>query len=313
MKVCYRNISLSKLCELFGKKRQSYYKYSGRKQEQEVRSKLVLNRVSEIRKDSHRMGTLKLRSILMKEMGSAMTGLGRDAFFKLLRDNDLLVKCKRRFAITTQSNHRFKKWPDLVDRRHPKEPEQIWVSDITYIRIKNRWLYLCLITDAFSRKIMGYKLTHRPTAQACIAALNMAIASRMYPQSKLIHHSDRGIQYCSTSYVKVLQDNQIAISMTQSGSPYDNAVAERLNGILKSEYRMAETFPDYSMALKQLVKAVHIYNNFRPHMSCNFLTPQQAHQSWREETPPKVFPRQSLNERYVSRTSTRKTKTFDTL
>jgi len=265
----------------------------GREQEYSVRSGLVLARVREIRKDSHRMGALKLRSILTKEMGSAMIGLGRDAFFRLLRENDLLVKCKRRYAITTQSDHRFKKWPDLVQRRQALHPEQIWVSDITYIRIRDKWIYLCLITDAYSRKIVGYKLTHRPTAQACISALRMAIAHRMYPQNILTHHSDRGIQYCSTNYINILQENGIAISMTQSGSPYDNAVAERLNGILKNEYRMGETFPDYKTALNQLVKAVNIYNHFRPHMACNMMSPQQAHQEWKNQNVPGLFQKRS--------------------
>lgn len=293
MKSCYQNVSVSRLCGLFGRTRQSYYKYMGKQQEYSVRSGLVLARVREIRKDSHRMGTLKLRSILAKEMGSAMVGLGRDAFFRLLRENDLLVKCKRRYAITTQSDHRFKKWPDLVQRRHALRPEQIWVSDITYIRIRDKWIYLCLVTDAYSRKIVGYKLTHRPTAKSCISALKMAMSHRMYPQSDLTHHSDRGIQYCSTNYVNILKENGIAISMTQSGSPYDNAVAERLNGILKSEYRMAETFPDYKTALAQLVKAVNIYNHFRPHMACNMMSPQQAHQQWQSQNVPKGFQRRS--------------------
>lgn len=296
MKATYRNTSISSLCGLFGKTRQSYYKYLGNKQETQVRSDLILSRVREIRQDSHRMGALKLRSILSREMGSSMKGLGRDSFFRLLRENDLLVRCKRRYAVTTQSNHRFKKWPDLVKRSHPSRAEQLWVSDITYVRIKGKWIYLCLITDAFSRKIVGYRLSHRPTSQACIAALRMAISGRMYPERELTHHSDRGIQYCSSSYVKVLQDNGIAISMTESGSPYDNAVAERLNGILKHEYRMAETFPDYGRALAQLVRAVDIYNNFRPHMSCDMLSPQEAHQGWKEETPSKVFRRTSMDE-----------------
>lgn len=187
MKSCYQNVAVSKLCGLFGRTRQSYYKYSSRKQEYEVRGDLVLERVREIRRDSHRMGALKLRSILTREMGSGMVGLGRDAFFRLLRENDLLVKRKRRYAITTQSDHRFKKWPDLVCRKRAERPEQIWVSDITYIRIRQRWIYLCLVTDAYSRKIVGYRLSHKPTALACISALRMAISNRMYPESELMH------------------------------------------------------------------------------------------------------------------------------
>lgn len=294
MKVSFGNISLERLCGLFGKTRQSFYKKTAREQETEVRGRLVLKRVGEIRKDSHRMGCIKLRSILLREMGESMVGLGRDSFFALMRENNLLVKPRKRYVVTTQSRHRFKKWPDLVQRGHPDQPEQIWVSDITYVRIRHRWVYLCLITDAYSRKIVGYRLTHRPTAEACIGALRMAIRNRMYPDHDLIHHSDRGIQYCSTDYVRVLQAKGIAISMTQSGSPYDNAVAERLNGILKDEYRISETFRDYGEALAQVIKAVDIYNNFRPHMACDLISPQQAHESWEEETPRGIFQRPVL-------------------
>lgn len=304
MKVTYRAISLDRLCRLFGKSRQSYYKQNNRQQQADVRNQLVLERVREIRQHSHRMGTLKLRHILSREMGDAIRGLGRDAFFRLLRTNRLLIKPKKRYAISTQSDHRFKKWPDLVQRKQPERPEQLWVSDITYVRIKHRWLYLCLITDAFSRKIVGYKLTHSPTTKACLAALRMAINTRLYPEMKLMHHSDRGIQYCSVAYVNTLQAHDIAISMTASGSPYDNAVAERLNGILKHEYHMEDTFDDYSEALRQLVKAVDIYNNFRPHMSCNMLSPQEVHHSWKIENHPKPPKRRNQNARVKSKPST---------
>lgn len=273
----YPNASLSLLCGLFGKSRQAFYQAQSRVCNQQVRANLVLARVREIRQHSHKMGTLKLHHILSQELGSSLKGLGRDAFFKLLRDHKLLIKPRKRYVQTTQSNHRFKKWPDLVQRRQPKRPEALWVSDITYVRIQSRWLYLCLVTDAFSRKIMGYKLTHHPTTAACCAALKMAIDNRMYPDQPLMHHSDRGIQYCSQGYIALLQANGINISMTQSGSPYDNALAERVNGILKQEYNMSATFADYRQALKKLVKGVYVYNHLRPHHALDLHIPAAIH------------------------------------
>jgi putative transposase len=296
MRVCYGAVSMTKLCRLFGKTRQAYFKQINSSQKKEIRNALVISKIKEIRKDSYRMGAVKLRSILCKEFGPLMKGLGRDAFFTMCRENNLLVKVKRRHAIYTQSNHRFHKWPDLIQRVHPTRPEQTWVSDITYVRIYGRWLYLSLVTDAYSRKIRGYNLSHSPSVKSCLSALNMALQGRKYPHHELTHHSDRGIQYCSKMYVKALQDHAIQISMTQSGSPYDNAIAERLNGILKSEYRMGENFPSYGEALKQLISAVHTYNTFRPHYSIDLLTPQEAHQDWVVEIPQGLFQTTSLNE-----------------
>lgn len=208
--------------------------------------------------------------------------IGRDGFVELLRKHELLVRrTKRQQVRTTDSNHPFKKWPDLIKGLPPlRATEQLWVSDITYLRTANGFIYLSLITDAYSHKIVGYHLSQHLKAQGCIIALNKAIATLKgtAEQRTLIHHSDRGVQYCCDAYVQVLLQHQLAISMTQSGSPYDNALAERVNGILKTELDLERTFPSYSAAVPAVHQAVDAYNRLRPHMSCGNLTPDQVHQ-----------------------------------
>jgi putative transposase len=175
-----------------------------------------------------------------------------------------------------------------VQRRHPAKAEQIWVSDITYLRTRAGFIYLFLITDAFSRKIIGYHLSQSLKASGCITALNKAINQREYPNRELIHHSDRGIQYCCDAYVEVLQKARMEISMTQSGSPYDNAVAERINGILKMEFDLYRVFENYSAAVDPVCKAISYYNTIRLHYSCDLSTPQLTH-SHESKNLPIVF------------------------
>jgi putative transposase len=233
--------------------------------------------VREIRTDLPVLGGLKLHYMLKSALKAHHLGIGRDTLFSLLRENKLLIKPKRRYARTTNSNHHFKKWPDLVNRRPAIMPEEIWVSDITYLRSKNSFYYLDLVTDAYSRKIVGYSLSHNLKAAGCLKALQMGLNSRLYPFRPLIHHSDRGIQYCCDTYVKALENNKIAISMTQHGSPYDNAVAERLNGILKIEMGLYDTFESFQAASKAVDQAVKKYNEIRPHWSCDLQTPMYRH------------------------------------
>jgi putative transposase len=156
-------------------------------------------------------------------------------------------------------------------------PEEIWVSDITYLHSKNGFYYLSLITDAYSKKIVGYNLSHNLKATGCLRALQMALNSRLYPSRPLIHHSDRGIQYCCDAYVKALENSKIAISMTQNGCPYDNAIAERLNGILKAEMGLYDTFDSFKSASEKVNEAVRKYNQIRPHLSCDMQTPMYRH------------------------------------
>ena len=242
-----------------------------------MKQAFILEKVRLIRNDQPKIGAIKLRVKLQEELKQEHLSIGRDCFFRLLRENGLLIKPKRRYAITTNSNHRFKIWPDLVNRKAAIMPEEIWVSDITYIPCKSGFVYLSLITDAYSRKIVGYNLSRNLKAEGCIKAFTMAYNARIYPLRPLIHHSDRGVQYCCEAYVRLLLHHQIRISMTQSGSPYDNAIAERVNGILKNEYGLNQTQSSFAQAEQAIHRAIYLYNCQRPHFSCELKTPQHTH------------------------------------
>jgi len=203
--------------------------------------------------------------------------IGRDAMFDLLAERGLLVtKHKRRGPITTLSKHRYKKYPNIIRDFIPIAPNQVWVSDITYIHLENSFAYLSLITDAYSHKIVGFYLSKDLSAKGSLKALKMALSNNAN-RAGLIHHSDRGVQYCCDAYVNLLQSNEIKISMTESGDPRENAVAERLNGILKQEL-LEELFPDFKTASHDVAKACSTYNYLRPHGSIDNLVPAEAHQ-----------------------------------
>jgi len=277
MRQFYPSIGVARLCGLFGKSRQALYDAEWRETDELMQEELIVTMINDIRKDLPRLGGAKLYNLLKGKITEHRIKIGRDAFFRLLRQNNLLVKRKRRYVLTTMSKHHFKRWPNLIENLIADQSEELWVSDITYLRTETGFVYLFLITDAYSRKIMGYHLSQELKVKGCIIALNKALKCRHYPDRELIHHSDRGIQYCCDQYVSLLLANQIQISMTQSGSPYDNAIAERINGILKTELGLDKTFKNYSEAIEPLTQSVNAYNNLRPHMSCDYLTPQQAH------------------------------------
>lgn len=278
MKQLYPSIGLGKLCRLFGKTRQAFYDHCWRVNDDQLQEAVIIDLVNEVRKSLPKVGTLKLIHILSDDLRAHGISIGRDSFFALLKKYNLLVKRKKRYAITTNSNHPYKKWSDMVKALPIKSSEQVWVSDITYLRTAGNFIYLSLITDAYSRKIVGYHLSQNLKVQGCLISLNKAISARTTNQ-QLIHHSDRGIQYCCEPYVTTLQQNNIAISMTQDGSPYDNALAERVNGILKTELNLHATFSSYNEAIPIVHNAIDAYNRLRPHMSISNLTPNKAHYS----------------------------------
>lgn len=277
MRQLYSSVGAARLCGLFGKTRQAMYDIDWRESDQVLKEDMILRMVGQVRKELPRIGTVKLHGLLKGKITEHGIKMGRDGFFSLLRENGLLVKTKKRYVTTTQSKHRFKKWPDLVAGLSIDQSEQLWVSDITYLRTQTGFVYLSLVTDAYSKKIVGYHLSQDLKVKGCLIALEKALAARQFPERDLIHHSDRGIQYCCDPYVALLEQNTIRISMTQSGSPYDNAIAERVNGILKTELGMNKTFKSYREAIGPLAQSIHAYNNLRPHMSCDYLTPAQAH------------------------------------
>ena len=202
--------------------------------------------------------------------------IGRDGLHSLLVENGLTIRKRKKRPKTTNSKHWMKKYPNLVKEIEPNAPDMIWVSDITFISHANGFGYLSLITDAYSRKIIGYCLHPNLSNEGCINALEMALKCRQYDH-QLIHHSDRGSQYCSKPYVYLLNTNNIFVSMTESGSPYENAKAERVNGILKTEHGLDELFSCFGSAKESVDKAVENYNEYRPHASIDFLTPNQAY------------------------------------
>ena len=203
--------------------------------------------------------------------------MGRDKLFDVLRAHSLLVPKLRNFVRTTNSNHLFRKFPNLVQDRMPCGPEELWVSDITYIRLNGKHAYLALVTDAYSKKIMGFKLSTNMKASLTIDALKMALAKRKYPTKKLIHHSDRGFQYCWPAYVELAEQNGLLLSMTQQYDPYENALAERINRTLKYDFALNQIIPNKTIAEKMVRRAVEIYNTKRPHDSLKKRTPDSVH------------------------------------
>jgi len=174
----------------------------------------------------------------------------------------------------------MRKYSNLTVEMEIACPEQLWVSDMTYIRFANEFAYLSLITDAYSRMIVGFAVRRDLSSKGCIDALQMALRNRSYSQRQLIHHSDRGSQYCCKEYVELLNNNKIAISMTENGDPYENALAERVNGIIKTEFKLYSSAQGFEQTQQQVIKSIHLYNTVRPHASCDYLTPQQAHQKY---------------------------------
>ncbi|WP_428229473.1 IS3 family transposase [Flavobacterium sp.] len=263
-------------CTLFGIDRQVYYRRVKKSNSRKLLASEVVNMVLEIRNTMPRIGARKLYYLLKRELNQLK--IGRDKFIDILRANHLLIMPKRSYHITTNSHHRFRKHQNQILELQICRPEQVWVSDITYIGKRENSCYLSLITDAYSKRIMGFNVADNMNAHSSLTALKNAIKKRRDRGKTLIHHSDRGIQYCSDQYQKLLHKNNIKCSMTQNSDPYENAVAERINGILKQEFSI-DKFNLKLDVMKVLVKnAIDIYNNKRPHYSNYMLTPSQMHQ-----------------------------------
>ena len=261
----------------FGISKQAFYKRMAAHKKSSQQEQIILDLVKQIRKEMPRMGGLKLYKAIKPLLIEKNIKMGRDRFYVFLRKHRLLVPRTKRAHITTNSKHHFYKYPNLVKDFVPAAAEQLWVSDITYIKTDGGNAYLALVTDAYSKKIMGYNIDDHMKISLCIDALKMALKNRKYPKQKLIHHSDRGLQYCNPSYTNFAEINGINISMTQQYDPYENAVAERINGILKQEFGLGKTIVNLKLAKKMVKRAVRIYNSKRMHYSLNFKTPDFAH------------------------------------
>tara|TARA_R110000868_G_C10832553_1_gene759475 strand:+ start:411 stop:1268 length:858 start_codon:yes stop_codon:yes gene_type:complete len=268
--------SVQKVCSKMNLNRDAYYKSKERWATRKSEDSKVISLVKEERETQPRVGTYKLHKHLTNDFQRLGIKAGRDRLFDILRDNDMLVRRKKASFKTTNSYHHFHKYSNLIKDIKITRPNQVWVSDITYIRTVKGFCYLALITDLYSRKIVGYDVSDSLELAGCLRALQKALANSR-PAVGLVHHSDRGIQYCSKQYVTKLQKRKIQISMTEENHCYENAVAERVNGILKDEFYLDQCFASTSHAKKATKCAIEIYNNKRLHLSLGLKTPEQVY------------------------------------
>ncbi len=267
---------MTSTCAYFGMTRQAYYKSRKHAENKALNEYMAVELVQEKRRDLPRLGGRKLYYLLKDDL-SKIGRIGRDKFFDILGRHDLLVKPKKSFTRTTNSFHHFYKWKNLIKDLPITRVNQVWVSDITYIRTLSGFAYLFLTTDLYSRKIVGWTLSSSLGIESGIRALKMALSSRGSTTESLIHHSDRGIQYCCKEYVKTLHKAEIDISMTEDNHCYENAVAERVNGILKNEFYLDNTFNTFEQALSAVGSGIKNYNEKRPHWSLDLQTPSQVY------------------------------------
>ena len=260
---------------MFGINRQIYYRSTKRSRTSKNKAEQVVELVENIRMKMPRIGGRKLYFMLNEPLKTLK--IGRDKFFNILKANHLLITPKRSYHITTNSHHRFRKHKNLVLDYQITKPNQVWVADITYIGNRKNPSYLSLITDAYSKKIVGHYVAENLTTEGSLLALKKAINTTELKELSLIHHSDRGLQYCSDEYQKILEKNNISCSMTQNSDPYENAVAERINGILKQEFNIDKFDVETKIKRKIVEESIEIYNELRPHFSNHYLTPNQMH------------------------------------
>ena len=260
---------------MFGINRQIYYRSTKRSRTSKNKAEQVVELVENIRMKMPKIGGKKLYFMLNEPLKTLK--IGRDKFFNILKANHLLITPKRSYHITTNSHHRFRKHKNLVLDYQITKPNQVWVADITYIGNRKNPSYLSLITDAYSKKIVGHHVAENLTTEGSLLALKKAINTTELKELSLIHHSDRGLQYCSDEYQKILEKNNIKCSMTQNSDPYENAVAERINGILKQEFNIDKFDVETKIKRKIVEESIEIYNELRPHFSNHYLTPNQMH------------------------------------
>ena len=267
------------MCDYFQINRSGYYKQLKSVEQSVMEESIIIDLVLEQRHQMPRIGGKKLHFMLKEDL-QVVGKIGRDKFCNILRKHDLLVKRKRSYTRTTNSYHRFHCWKNQIKDREFTVPNECWVSDITYLRTLEGFTYLSLITDLYSRKIVGWSLSKSLSIEGALSALSMALRQRKDRKTPLIHHSDRGVQYCCNTYVNLLQKNKITISMTEENHCYENSTAERVNGILKDEFLLDSVFKNYGEASKAVKESIRIYNDCRPHWSLALRTPSAVH--WQE-------------------------------
>jgi putative transposase len=270
------------MCEVFGRSKQAYYKQLQQHAGTAVKEEAIVGLIKKKREIWKRGSGRNLHKCLQKEFRTHGIKIGRDKFFDVLRNNHLLIKSKRTRTKTTCSYHHFNRYANLIEKAVPARANEVWVADITYLWLKpqDRFCYLSIITDLYSRKIVGHCVHESLSVKGCIDALQQALRGRKDKNKALIHHSDRGVQYCCHAYVKLLQKQQIQISMTQTGDPLENAVAERIHKTIKEEFTDERqiNFCNIDIAKTEIKKFIEFYNQQRPHRTVQWLTPNQAHQ-----------------------------------
>ena len=280
-----KNIKVTDIAKAFGISRQTFYNRRNKYFQFENQIKIIRSKVLKVRKRQPRIGGRKLIYLLQDDFKKEGISIGRDKFFSLLASEFLLVKPLRNSVRTTKRAKRFRQYPNLIQNREVNRPEQVWVSDVTYVHHKQGTSYLHLTTDLYSKKIVGFKLADNIKADTTLTVIKKALKKRLYPNRKLIHHSDRGFNYTAASFTQFLNNNKIKISMTNKYDPYENAIAERVNGILKQEFSISDPKHQRTEIENVIKQAIYIYNNERPHLSCNYLTPNQAHKLGRYKLP----------------------------
>lgn len=263
------------ICSVYGRTRQGYYKHQRQADEKWRRQQIVLKSVRKIRNRQKKAGVRKIQKMLVNMIDPDLVP-GRDKLYELLRNNGLLVKSKRKRINTTDFDHDMPIYPNLLEGFTPTGINQAWVVDITYLNTCRGFVYLFLVTDLHSRKIISHVVADNLKAENACLALNKALKTVSDP-SGIIHHSDHGSQYCSKAYQKILNTNNLKCSMTGPNRCYDNAVAERINGILKQEFGLGKTFINIKIAIEAAMDAIYIYNTERLHVSLGYKTPESVY------------------------------------
>lgn len=264
---------MNEICHIFSISRQAFYKHQKEMVRQFLEEQVIIGEVRNIRKRQPCVGTRKLQQMLL-EKGFK---IGRDKLFNILRKYKLLVKPNKNYAKTTDSYHRFRKYPNIIKDLEITEPNQVWVADITYLKTWQGFCYLALITDVYSRKIVGWDLSQSLSIEGSIRALEMALEGVIKMPERFIHHSDRGVQYCSKDYIGLLKRHDIEISMTEEDHCYENAIAERVNLTLKSEFLLGMHLASLEVAKEQVAQSIGIYNQERLHLSLDYQTPEHCY------------------------------------
>lgn len=265
-------IPLNAVCSFFGRTRQAFYKRQQGAIKTFIQEQQIIAEVRRIRSIQPKVGGRKL----LKDLQELGFNIGRDQLFDILRKHHMLVKRKKYGQRTTYSNHWLRKYTNLVKGVHLTGPNQVFVSDITYLRVSGGFVYLSLVTDAWSRKIVGWDVSDSLCVKGTVKSLKMALKNVPHTEG-LIHHSDRGIQYCCKDYIKILNDNHVLVSMTEENHCYENAIAERINGILKDEFCLNQSLPSLKIAKELVRESIHIYNHHRRHMSLDYQIPAVVH------------------------------------